>query len=143
MPEERFREAQTLPGMQKIHCVIPASKKPISGNSVFRSKCVQHHTYRSLQEEEYQAKDTGTFLTFKYDTKWWPVYVLQVKDSEIQIIVSHSSGPSKSYMYPSPPGIFSFRSAYKSGSRNNNGLHAVSEKKSCYTEKLETTFSTL
>jgi hypothetical protein len=37
----------------------------------------------SLKEEEYQAKDIGTFLTFKYDIKWWLAYVLQVKDSEI------------------------------------------------------------
>jgi hypothetical protein len=34
MLEERFRKAQTFPGTQKIHWVIPASR-----NQNFRQKC--------------------------------------------------------------------------------------------------------
>jgi hypothetical protein len=42
--EERIRKAWTLPGTQKIHCVIPASKNQV----LFRSKCVQNYTYSTL-----------------------------------------------------------------------------------------------
>jgi hypothetical protein len=41
MLEDRFKKARTLTGTQETHCV----KKPSSDKSVFRSKCVQHHTY--------------------------------------------------------------------------------------------------
>jgi hypothetical protein len=54
MLEERFRKAQTLPGYSKDTLYHSCLKKPSSDKSIFRSKCVQHHTYSTihLQDEE-------------------------------------------------------------------------------------------
>jgi hypothetical protein len=47
MLEERFKKAQTLPGTQKIHCVIPASRnqvqtKVFSEENVFNTTHIVH-----------------------------------------------------------------------------------------------------
>jgi hypothetical protein len=53
MFKEWFRKAQTLPGTPKTYHVIPAAKNPSSDKSVFRCKCVQHHTYYYICGAEY------------------------------------------------------------------------------------------
>jgi hypothetical protein len=77
-----------------------------------------------LQDEEYQVEDIRGYVTCKYDRKWCLVCVcvcVQVNDSEIELTFLHHSGPSKSFMYPSPPLVgFSLKSACKGGSGNCN-----------------------
>jgi hypothetical protein len=63
MLKERFRKAQTLPSIQKIHCVITASinqvqTKVFSEVNVFNNTHIAH-----MQDEEYQVEDIRGFVT--------------------------------------------------------------------------------
>lgn len=54
-----------------------------------------------VQDEKYQVEDIKECVTWEYDWKWWLACVLQVNDSEIQLIFLHPFGLSKSFVYTS------------------------------------------
>jgi hypothetical protein len=96
-----------------------------------------------LQDEEYKVEDIRGLVIYEYDRKWRLVCVLQVNKSEIQLTFLHPSGPSKSFMYLSPPDILwvpvSKVLTEVDPDTATACKYAISEKESCCTtEKLET-----
>jgi hypothetical protein len=83
--EERSRKAQTLPGTQKIHCVIPASKNQVQTKAFSEENVVNTTHIVHLQNKEYEMEDIRGFVNCEYDRKWWIACVLQVNGSEIQL----------------------------------------------------------
>jgi hypothetical protein len=88
MLEERFREAQTLLGIQKIYIVSfmpPNTKLEVFPEAeVFSVTHIPH-----MQDEQYQVEDTGGPETCKCDRKLWLACLLQVNDSEVQHFCIH------------------------------------------------------
>jgi hypothetical protein len=71
----------------------------------FRRNMLNTTHAEHLKEEEYQVEDITRFVTCEYDRNLWLALVMQLNVSVIQLIFLRAYGPSKCFLYPSPPGI--------------------------------------
>lgn len=109
--KDRFEEARTIPGTQKLHSFIPVSKEVVTVR-FFSSSPVERQErvgLRSLMAESETSDHSGSalsgYVTVAYNSQWW---VACVKDynperHELEVTFLHPHGPSPSYIFPDPP----------------------------------------
>ncbi len=107
---ERFDQARTIQGTQKIHFFKPVSQIALETRIFSRSPDVKK-VQVTLVEGELAVEDIRGFVAVVYGNQWWVACVLSTfpETSQVKVQFLEPAGPSKtrSYSYPSVPDILS------------------------------------
>lgn len=110
--EERFNNACTITGTQKLHGFVPISKHKVATKVYSFSDQVKEELVSELEEEltaldgeeELNLININGYVTCAYDGKWYAACVLSVDsiNEEITLSFLHPPAPFHSCAYPTP-----------------------------------------
>ena len=102
--QERFKNARTISGTQKLHAFIPINSQKLITKVYSNSEMYQEENISLNDELDYT--NIAGFVACNDDNKWWIGCVLSVEETDrVKIMLLHPSGPSPSYAYPTRPDI--------------------------------------
>ena len=80
--EERLKISRTIPGAQKLHCIILLSNTKILTKDVFKFKVAKEERATRVHKTEIPIDETKEFVTAVYEDNWWLGCVLQVNQDD-------------------------------------------------------------
>ena len=103
--EERFKNACTIPGTQKLHSFVPTSLSELKVK--FVSNSTDDKTVRIRKQTNFTFEEIKGFVTAIYDQKWYLACVLETypDSTEVKLTFLEPNGPSPSFKYPPRPDI--------------------------------------
>ena len=103
--ENRFDNASTIIGTQKLHSFIPLSQGKMEVKTVSTQN--EGKIVQITKQNNTEFEDIKGFVTAIYDRNWWLGCVLDKypDNGEVKLTFLQPKGPSPSFCYPSHPDI--------------------------------------
>ena len=106
--KERFSNAKTIPGTQKLHCFKPLSTNELQVQDYSSSSVSRIEKITSQNVSQLNFSSVTGYMVVEYDEHWWIGCVLESNPEKREVTMNflHPHGPSQLFSFRDPPDIF-------------------------------------
>ncbi len=106
--KDRFQNARTIPGTQKLHSFKPISRNCIEVREFSSSSTTRAYITEYSAHSENNVDLISGYITAEYDGFWWLGCVVKMKQESrlVKVNFLHPHGPAPSFFFPEREDIF-------------------------------------
>ena len=106
--KERFSNAKTIPGTQKLHCFNPLSTYELQVQDYSSSSVSRIEKIMSQNVSQLNISSITGYMVEEYDEHWWIDCVLGSNPEKMEVTMNflHPHAPGQFFSFRDPPGIF-------------------------------------